>query len=118
MEFEVKIVSREKIQANSIKELKEKITGMYGEEASVSVIKAVDETGRQLIVDEDDTYYATCPYGCIDCVNDPAYINHNYPDRYKKFYSNKTPEEVSKEYCMCAYKEDSTYCNNYDNEDK
>lgn len=33
-------------------------------------------------------YEPICFYGNYDCINDPAYIQATYPERYKKFYDN------------------------------
>ena len=66
-------------------------------------------------------YKPLCPRGYSDCIHDPAYLKHYYPEWYKKTYGNKTPEEVLlvENGCMQRFKEDPNeeeYC--YDDEDK
>lgn len=57
-------------------------------------------------------YIPVCPQGWDDCVYDPAYIKHHYPDWYKELYRNMTPKEAAKKSCN----ENDKYC--YDDEDK
>lgn len=63
-------------------------------------------------------YKPVCPRGYTDCVRDPAYIKHHYPEWYKDLYGDKTPEEAA-EVCRKRVEEDPNmyyYC--YDDEDK
>ena len=57
-------------------------------------------------------YISLCPQGYKDCVYDPAYIKHHYPEWYEDMWRDKTPEEIVKEKCD----PDDKYC--YDDEDK
>lgn len=59
-------------------------------------------------------YIPVCPFGTKDCVSDPAYIKHFYPDWYEEMYGDITPKEAIQKYCA---KSPGVYvC--YDNEDK
>ena len=66
-------------------------------------------------------YTPTCPRGYDDCVWDPAYIKHHYPDWFAKLWGNRTPEQAAQSPggCFDKYKNDPNekyYC--YDDEDK
>lgn len=67
-------------------------------------------------------YVPACPLGYTDCISDPAYIKHHYPEWYTKLYGDKTPEEVidcDKNLMKEEYNGEIYYsCNDYDNEDK
>lgn len=61
-------------------------------------------------------YKPVCPKGYDDCIYDPAYIKHEYPNWYKELYGDLSPEEavLTKKGCM----EEGEYCEYYDDEDK
>ena len=66
-------------------------------------------------------YVAVCPRGFANCINDPAYILHHYPDWYEELYGDKTPLEAIwvENGCMASVERDPEmkyYC--YDDEDK
>lgn len=66
-------------------------------------------------------YIPLCPRGYTDCVSDPAYIRHYYPDLYTDRYGELTPTQAifTKGGCMDMMKADPDemyYC--YDDEDK
>lgn len=66
-------------------------------------------------------YVPVCPRGYADCVRDPAYIKHYYPEWYKKLYGDMTPLDAIwvENGCMKRFEEDPNekdYC--YDDEDK
>lgn len=64
-------------------------------------------------------YLPVCPYGCGDCIYDPAYIKYYYPDDYKLEFGDISPEEAIKTNgCLKVYKTDSNFCMYYDDEDK
>jgi hypothetical protein len=70
---------------------------------------------------ESMPYKPVCPRGYDDCVRDPAYIQHHYPDWYKELYHNLPPEKaIYMHYgCYDRMQEDPNeeyYC--YDDEDK
>lgn len=70
---------------------------------------------------EMNGYTPTCPRGYDDCVWDPAYIKHHYPDWFARLWGNRTPEQVAQSPggCFDKYKndpEEKYYC--YDDEDK
>lgn len=64
-------------------------------------------------------YYPVCNKGYVDCIHDPAYIKHFYPDWYEELWGDKTVEEAFQEQvkegvCNCT----GSHCRNYDDEDK
>ena len=66
-------------------------------------------------------YNPVCPRGYMDCVYDPAYIKHCYPDWYKSLYGDLSPEEAIHDPGGCVERmendPDEKYgC--YDDEDK
>lgn len=61
-------------------------------------------------------YNPTCPIGYTDCVCDPAYIKHHYPEWYKELYGELTLEEAAKTSCNPDLEDE--YCEHYDDEDK
>ena len=68
-----------------------------------------------------DYYNPVCPRGYMDCVYDPAYIKHCYPDWYKSLYGDLSPEEAIHDPGGCVERmendPDEKYgC--YDDEDK
>ena len=76
-------------------------------------ISFIDEWG--------EPYKPVCPRGYIDCICDPAYIQHHCPEWYKKLYGDLTPTEALyvKNGCYERFVEDPDeehYC--YDEEDK
>lgn len=58
-----------------------------------------------------DEYIPTCPLGYVDCIHDPAYTKHNYPDSYANKFGDMSPEAASKLVC-------NVRCTDYDDEDK
>jgi hypothetical protein len=70
---------------------------------------------------ESMPYTPVCPRGYDDCVRDPAYIKHHYPDWYKELYHDLPPEKAIYVHngCYDHMQEDPNeehYC--YDDEDK
>lgn len=67
-------------------------------------------------------YTPACPFGCVDCVSDPAYIKCYDPKYYKEEFGDAEPEDVIKEdgYGCYHYFNDKRYdyCPHYDDEDK
>ena len=66
-------------------------------------------------------YYPVCNKGYVDCIHDPAYIKHFYPDWYEDLYGNMLPEEAIHAEGGCCDKvakdpDENYYC--YDDEDK
>lgn len=60
-------------------------------------------------------YTPACPLGYTNCIYDPAYILHYYPDWYNSLYGYKPTWEVVK-HCFEAIEDDD--CSLYDDEDK
>lgn len=56
---------------------------------------------------ERTTYIPSCEFGCLDCVNDPAYIKAKYPSWYKELLKD---DRFSCDSCKDT--------SEYDNEDK
>ncbi len=76
---------------------------------------------REPSIEEIQGYKPVCPRGYMDCVRDPAYIKHHYPEWYADLYGDKTPEEAIhvENGCFSRFIEDPDerwYC--YDDEDK
>ena len=72
-----------------------------------------------VLVDFFIEYYPVCAMGYADCIHDPAYIKHFYPDWYEELWGDKTVEEAFQEQvkegvCNCT----GSHCRNYDDEDK
>jgi hypothetical protein len=70
---------------------------------------------------ESMPYKPVCPRGYDDCVRDPAYIKHHYPDWYEELYHDLPPEKAIYIHngCYDHMQEDPNeehYC--YDDEDK
>ena len=63
-------------------------------------------------------YEPSCPYGYDDCISDPAYIKHYYPDWYKDLYGDAHINEVRKNRCFPLHRNYPDRCPNYDDEDK
>lgn len=92
------------------------------QEASIEEvsIEAEEKLSRTIRMDEGPGqfkpiyYKPLCPYGCPDCIWDPAYIYTTYPNWYKKLYGDKTPEEALAE-GSCKSCVDGSH---YDDEDK
>lgn len=66
-------------------------------------------------------YISVCPRGYVDCIHDPAYIKHHYPDWYKELYGDLTPKEAILVESGCKERfendpDEKYYC--YDDEDK
>lgn len=60
-------------------------------------------------------YQPVCPKGYKDCVYDPAYVKHNYPEWYAKLYGSLSVEEAANQSCLAQINEEYE-C--YDDEDK
>ena len=62
-------------------------------------------------------YKPTCTMGFDDCIHDPAYIYHTYPDWYKSMYGERAPEDIAvSDGCPC-FNCTEHHCY-YDDEDK
>lgn len=57
-------------------------------------------------------YERVCPFGKIDCVYDPGYIRHYYPDWWKELGMPTTCSHVITD------TDGNQYCTSYDDEDK
>ena len=44
-------------------------------------------------------YKPVCPFGYKDCIEDPAYLEHNFPIIYEESYESKTPDVVVQHIC-------------------
>lgn len=65
-------------------------------------------------------YTPVCPASYEDCVNDPGYVKHYYPNWYKDMYGDIPPEEAIYTYCKatCKNVDGCITCADYDDEDK
>lgn len=99
--------------------------GFTSQDAVVRLAQLEDMISANHLVSSHNSpasdYTPACPRGYVDCVCDPAYIQHNYPRWYSKMYGNMTPKEAifTKNSCWDKFINDpdeDNYC--YGNEDK